>query len=102
MAEQIKHFETIKRPIITEQSIKQYQEENKVVVEVDVKSNRTEVKRAFETAFPGSKVEKVNIILSNPRTKRRGRFMSKIGRKKKAIIKLSKDSKVDIYGIDFE
>lgn len=102
MKEQIKHFEIIKKPVITEQSIKQYQDENKVVVEVDLKANRTEVKRAFEIAFPGAKVEKVNIIVSNPRTKRRGRFMSKIGKKKKAIIKLSKDTKIDIYGIDFE
>jgi large subunit ribosomal protein L23 len=102
MKEQIKHFEILKKPIITEQSMKQFQEDNKVVIEVDVKANRSEVKRAFEAAFPGSKVEKVNIILNRPRTKRRGRFMSKIGLKKKAIIKLSKDTKVDIYGIDFE
>lgn len=113
MAEQIKHFETIKRPIITEKSISIYTNKQnykhdvndykKVVVEVDVKASRDEVKRAFETAFPGTKVEKVNIIVSNPRVTTRGRFVRKIGKKKKAIIKLSADSNVDIYGMeDFE
>ncbi|MDF9867562.1 large subunit ribosomal protein L23 [Bacilli bacterium PM5-3] len=102
MAEQIKHFEILKKPLVTEKTIKLYQEENKVVIDVDVKADRSEIKRAFETAFPGTKVEKVNIIVSNPRTKRKGRFIAKIGKKKKAIIKLSKDSNVDIYGMDFE
>jgi|GEM_PF-348279 len=101
MKEQIKHFEILKRPIMTEQTFKQQQEDNKIVFEVDVKANRSEIKRAFEVAFPGTKVEKVNIIVNRPRTKRRGRFMSKIGLKKKAIIKLSKDSaKVDVFGHD--
>ncbi|MEG0283712.1 MAG: 50S ribosomal protein L23 [Erysipelotrichales bacterium] len=102
MAEQIKHYEIIRKPLLTEQTMKMYQEDNKVVVEVDVRANRSEIKRAFEAAFPGSKVEKVNIVVSNPRTKRKGRFIAKIGKKKKAIVKLSKDSEVDIYGIDFE
>jgi len=101
MKESIKHFEILKKPILTEQTFKQFNEENKIVIEVDVKADRSEVKRAFEAAFPGSKVEKVNIILNRPRTKRRGRFMSKIGLKKKAIIKISKDSvKPDIFGYD--
>lgn len=102
MVEQIKHYEIIKKPIITEQSMKMYQEENKVVVAVDVKANRSEIKRAFEIAFPGTKVEKVNIVVSKPKLKRRGNIVGKIGKKKKAIIKLSQDSNVDIYGIDFE
>ena len=113
MKEQVKHFETIKRPIITEKTIKMFENEqqransdkvytpnySKVVVEVDVKASRDEVKRAFEVAFPGTKVEKVNIIVSKPRVKKRGRYTQKIGKKKKAIIKLSKDSRVDVYGL---
>ena len=102
MAEQIKHFEILKKPLVTEKTMKMFQEENKIVLEVDVKATRSEVKRAFEVVYPGTKVENVNIIVSNPRTKRKGKTIAKIGKKKKAIIKLSKDSKVDIYGIDFE
>jgi len=100
--EQIKHFEILKKPLVTEKTIQLFQEENKVVIEVDLKANKSEIKRAFEVAFPGTKVEKVNTIVSNARTKRKGRFIAKIGKKKKAIIKLSQDSKVDIYGMDFE
>ena len=102
MAEQIKYFEILKKPLVTEKTIKLFQEENKVVIEVDVKANRSEVKRAFEMAFPGTTVEKVNIIVSKPRKKRRGTIIGTIGKKKKAIIKLSKDSNVDIYGIEME
>jgi len=99
--ETIKHYEILKKPILSEKTIKMYQEDNKVTIEVDVKANKSEIKRAFEAIY-GVKVEKVTTILSNPRTKRKGRFIAKLGRKKKAIIKLSKDSNVDIYGMDFE
>lgn len=102
MAEQIKHYEILRKPIVTEKSIKMFQEDNKVVIDVDVRADRSQVKRAFEAAFPGSKVEKVNIIVKNPSVKRKGRFIAKTGKRKKAIIKLSPDSKVDIYGMDFE
>ncbi|MDR3215445.1 MAG: 50S ribosomal protein L23 [Bacilli bacterium] len=102
MAEQIKHYEILKKPILTENTLKMYQEHNKVTIEVDVKASRDEVKRAFEIAFPGSKVEKVNIIVSKPKLKRRGRFIGKIGKKKRAIIKLSKDSNVNIYNMEVE
>ena len=102
MAEQIKHFEILRKPLVTEKTMKLFQEENKVVLEVDLKATRSDVKRAFEAVYPGTKVEKVNIVVSNPRTKRKGKTVAKYGRKKKAIIKLSKDSKVDIYGIDYE
>lgn len=102
MAETIKHYEILRKPIVTEKTIEMYQTQNKVVIEVSLKANRSEVKRAFEAAFPGTKVEKVNIIVSNPIKKRKGRFMANIGRKKKAIIKLSPSSTVDIYGIDMD
>lgn len=102
MADVVKYFEILKKPLVTEQTIKMFQEENKVVIEVDLRADRSEVKRAFEAAFPGTKVEKVNIIVSHPIVKRKGRHMAKIGKKKKAIIKLSKDSQVDIYGIDLD
>lgn len=102
MKELIKHYEILKKPLVTEKTLDMYQKENKVVIEVSLKSNKLEVKRAFEAAFPGTTVEYVNMIVSNSRTRRRGRFIQKIGKKKKAIIKLSPDSSVDIYGIDFE
>ncbi|MDR1781935.1 MAG: 50S ribosomal protein L23 [Bacilli bacterium] len=102
MAEQIKHYEILKKPVLTENTLKMYQEQHKVTIEVDVRASRDEVKRAFEIAFPGTKVEKVNIIVSKPRTVRRGRFVGKIGKKKKAIIKLSSNTDVNIYNMEAE
>lgn len=102
MAEQIKHYEILKKPVLTENTLKIYQEQHKVTIEVAVKASRDEVKRAFEIAFPGTKVEKVNIIVSKPKTVKRGRYTGKIGKKKKAIIKLSPDTDVNIYNMEAE
>ena len=50
----------IKRPVITERSM-EMMAEKKYTFDVDVKSNKTEVKDALEAIF-GVKVEKVNIM----------------------------------------
>ncbi len=50
----------IKRPVITERS-RDIMAEKKYTFDVDVKSNKTEVKDAIEEIF-GVKVEKVNIM----------------------------------------
>lgn len=81
----------IKRPVITERST-ELMEENKYVFEVDVRANKTEIKQAIEKIF-GVKVEKVNTQNYRGKPKRFGRFTGYTPRRKKAIVKLSKDSK---------
>ncbi len=61
----------IKRPVITERSM-EMMAEKKYTFDVDVKSNKTEVKDALEAIF-GVKVEKVNIMNYKPKAKRVGR-----------------------------
>ncbi|MDQ0340188.1 large subunit ribosomal protein L23 [Caldalkalibacillus uzonensis] len=81
----------IKRPIITERST-DMMEQNKYVFEVDVKANKTEIKKAVEQIFD-VKVVKVNTINMKKKPKRFGRFSGFTPRRKKAIVQLSEDSK---------
>jgi len=81
----------IKRPVITERSM-DLVAEKKYTFEVDVKANKTEVKDAVEKIF-GVKVEKVNIMNYKGKFKRVGRFTGFTNRRKKAIVKLTADSK---------
>jgi large subunit ribosomal protein L23 len=64
----------------------------KYVFQVDVSSNKIEIKHAIERIF-GVKVEKVTTINCMGKKKRVGRCVGKRSDWKKAIVKLSKDSK---------
>ncbi|MFV9511658.1 50S ribosomal protein L23 [Tepidibacillus sp. LV47] len=81
----------IKRPVITEKT-SDLMEEKKYVFEVDIKANKTEIKKAIEDIF-GVKVEKVNTIKMPAKPKRFGRYSGYTSPWKKAIVKLSEDSK---------
>lgn len=81
----------IRRPIITEKST-EMSEERKYVFEVDLRANKTEIKHAVEKIF-GVKVEKVNTMRVRGKQKRYGRFTGRTPERKKAIVKLTADSK---------
>ncbi|WP_102349414.1 50S ribosomal protein L23 [Bacillus sp. Marseille-P3661] len=81
----------IKRPVITERST-ELMADKKYTFEVSTKANKTEVKTAIEEIF-GVKVEKVNIQNYQGRFKRVGRYSGTTPKRKKAIVKLTADSK---------
>ncbi len=81
----------IKRPVITERST-DLMAEKKYTFDVDVKANKTEVKDAIEQIF-GVKVEQVNIMNYKGKFKRMGRHSGYTNRRRKAIVKLTADSK---------
>jgi large subunit ribosomal protein L23 len=81
----------IKRPIVTERTT-EMMEQKKYVFDVDVRSNKTEIKKAIEEIFD-VKVVKVNTINVKKKPKRYGRFSGFTARRKKAVIQLSEDSK---------
>ncbi|MGD8192773.1 50S ribosomal protein L23 [Brevibacillus ginsengisoli] len=85
------HFDIIKRPIITERTT-DMMAEKKYVFEVPLKANKTEIKQAVEKAF-GVKVEAVNTIRVAAKPKRYGKYSGYTSEWKKAIVKLSADSK---------
>ncbi|MGC5327788.1 50S ribosomal protein L23 [Brevibacillus sp. SYSU BS000544] len=85
------HFDIIKRPIITERTT-DMMADKKYVFEVPLKANKTEIKQAIEKVF-GVKVEAVNTIRVAAKPKRYGKYAGYTSEWKKAIIKLTADSK---------
>jgi len=81
----------IKRPVITEAS-SDAMAEKKYTFEVDVKANKTQVKDAVQKIF-GVQVEKVNIMNYKGKFKRMGKHAGYTNKRRKAIVKLTADSK---------
>lgn len=84
----------IKAPIITEKS-SDLAKNNVIVFSVDVKANKTQIKQAIEKVF-NVKVDSVNTINVKPKKKRVGRYTGKIVKVKKAIVKLSEGSSIEL------
>ncbi|UOO37828.1 50S ribosomal protein L23 [Oscillospiraceae bacterium CM] len=85
-------YDIIIRPIITEQSMEQG-DINKYAFVVARDANKIEIKKAVEEIF-GVKVDKVNTLNMQGKRKRTGRYPE--GRRsawKKAVVKLTEDSK---------
>ncbi len=84
-------YDIIIRPVITEQSM-EATEEKKYVFQVAIDANKTEIKKAVEEIF-GVKVEKVNTIRMEGKEKRMGVHIGRRANWKKAMVKLTADSK---------
>ncbi len=83
--------EIIKRPVITEAST-DLMSEKKYTFEVDTRANKTQVKDAVQEIFD-VKVDKVNIMNYKGKFKRMGRHAGYTNKRRKAIVKLTADSK---------
>ena len=81
----------IRKPVITEQSMMLMQD-RKYTFEVDKKANKIQIKQAIEEIF-GVKVESVNTMNVLGKYKRMGANIGKRADWKKAIVKLTADSK---------
>ncbi|MRN57110.1 50S ribosomal protein L23 [Paenibacillus sp. 19GGS1-52] len=81
----------IKRPVITERT-SEYMSELKYAFEVDIRANKTEIKKAVEAIFK-VKVINVNTMRVPGKLKRYGKYSGYTPEWKKAIVKLSPDSK---------
>ena len=84
----------IKSPIVTEKS-SDLAKQNVITFSVDVKANKTEIKKAVENNFD-VKVDKVNTMNVKPKKKRVGRYAGKTNRVKKAIVKLKEGSSIEL------
>ncbi|OBR68289.1 50S ribosomal protein L23 [Paenibacillus oryzae] len=81
----------IKRPVITERT-SDFMAVKRYVFEVDLRSNKTEIKQAVEQIF-GVKVTSVNTMRVAGKPKRYGKHSGYRPDWKKAIVQLSDDSK---------
>ena len=84
-------YEIIKKPIITENSMDQMADK-KYTFEVAKDANKIEIKKAVEEIF-GVKVEKVTTMRVLGKVKRMGANSGKRPDWKKAIVKLTENSK---------
>ena len=84
-------YDIIRKPIVSERSMDNMADK-KYTFKVDKRANKTEIKKAIEKIF-GVKVEQVNTLNVTGKYKRMGAHVGKRPDWKKAIVKLTKDSK---------
>ena len=93
----IKYYDVIQKPIITEKSM-DAMAEKKYTFQVHPDATKTMIKDAVEKMFEGTKVAKVNTMNLDGKTKRRGMVYGKTAKSKKAIVQLTADSKdIEIF-----
>ena len=93
----IQYYDVIIRPVITEKSMADMGEK-KYTFLVHPEANKTQIKEAVEKMFPGTKVASVNTQNLDGKNKRRGMIVGKTAKTKKAIVKLTADSKeIEIF-----
>lgn len=93
----IDYRDIILRPVITEKTMKLYNEENKVTFEVAKNTNKVEVRKAVEDLFKVG-VTNVNISNTKAKTKRSGRHTTTIHGFKKAVVTLKEGDRIDLFG----
>ena len=93
-----KYYDILKAPIITEQSTKMIESQNRYTFKVDRKANKVEIKKAVETIF-NVKVLSVNTINVLPKFKRMGKYEGYKSAYKKAVVKLAEGQKIDAFTI---
>ena len=72
--------------------------EKKYTFLVHPQATKTQIKEAVQKMFDGVKVESVNTMNMDGKTKRRGMTFGKTAKTKKAIVKLTADSKdIEIF-----
>ena len=65
---------------------------------VHPEANKSQIKEAVEKMFEGTKVMRVNTMNCQGKDKRRGMIVGKTAKTKKAIVKLTADSKeIEIF-----
>ena len=93
----LKYYDVILAPLVTEKSMNMMSEK-KYTFSVHPDATKTQIKEAVEKMFAGTKVEKVNTMNVNGKTRRRGMTVGKTAKKKKAIVQLTKDSaEIEIF-----
>ncbi len=93
-----KYYEIIKGPIITEQSTKLIEGQNRYTFKVEKKANKVEIKKAIEAIF-NVKVLSVNTVNVLPKFKRMGKYEGYKPAYKKAIVKLAEGQKIDAFTV---
>lgn len=93
----LKYYDVILKPVITEKSMNAMADK-KYTFLVHPDATKSQVKEAVEKMFDGAKVASVNTMNYAGKPKRRGNIWGKTAARKKAIVKLTADSKeIEIF-----
>jgi large subunit ribosomal protein L23 len=88
------------KPVITEKVNLLQEQKNQYAFEVDVNASKVDIQHAIQKKF-NVKVESVRTLTLKGKRKsqftRRGRFQGYRPTRKRAIVTLSKDSKIDLF-----
>ena len=87
----IKYYDVILKPVVTEKSMNAMAEK-KYTFLVHPSATKNQIKEAVEKMFEGTKVAKVNTMNNDGKTKRRGMTFGKTAKTKKAIVQLTEES----------
>ena len=90
-------YEVIVAPLITEKTMALMQNANKVTVKVASKSNKVEIKEAFERIF---QVKVTGVRVANQvakTTTRGGRYNGTISGFKKAVVTIAEGEAIDLF-----
>ncbi|MBI5681615.1 MAG: 50S ribosomal protein L23 [Deltaproteobacteria bacterium] len=89
-------YNIIKGTVITEKSTQKRTESNQVIFWVDVKANKSEIKKAVEKAFSVNVLD-VNTIKMPGKVKRLGRHSGRTSIRKKAYVTLKEGDKIEFF-----
>ncbi len=93
----LKYYDVILKPVITENSMSVL-DEKKYTFIVHPEATKAQVKDAVEKMFAGAKVAAVNTMNYDGKPKRRGVHFGSTPKYKKAVVKLTADSKdIEIF-----
>ena len=94
----LKHYDIVVKPVITEKSTL-VSEFNQVVFKVAKSATKPEIKAAVEFMF-NVKVASVNVVNQNGKEKRFGRFAGRRSDTKKAYVSLAAGQTIDFGGAE--
>jgi large subunit ribosomal protein L23 len=93
----LKYYDVILRPVITERSMS-LMGDKKYTFYVHPQANKVQIKQAVQKMFEGTRVEQVYTMNIMGKKKRRGTTVGRTAKQKKAIVKLTADSKdIELY-----
>ncbi len=86
----------IRKPMVTEKVTRMQEKLNKYVFEVELRAGKIEIKRAVEERFKVH-VTSIRTITLPGKIKRMGRFSGRRPDRKKAVVTLAKDEKIELF-----
>ena len=93
----LKYYDVILKPVVTEKSMNAMAEK-KYTFFVHPDATKNQIKEAVEKMFEGTKVASVNTMNNDGKVKRSGMTFGRTAKTKKAIVKLTAESKdIEIF-----